>query len=105
AIDDDDALAGIGGLGKNVRAQNNRMVAGQAADELPSFQYLAGIKAGSGLVKNEQARVVQDGLRDSHPLTIALGEAPNHPAANVAQSAAIKSPFHCRLAFSARDMP
>ena len=33
-VDDDDALAGLRDLGQDVRAQDDRVVAGQAADEL-----------------------------------------------------------------------
>src|SRR2546426_81672 len=39
-VDDDDALTGLRDLGQNVRAQDDRVIAGEVLDELPRFDNL-----------------------------------------------------------------
>src|SRR5882762_1369258 len=73
-IDDDDLLAGLLNLRKNVGAQNDGVIAGQALDQLARFIDLLGVEAGGGLVENQHVGIVDDGLRKAYTLAIAFGE-------------------------------
>ena len=67
-------LAGLFDLGKNMGAENDGMVAGQAFDQVAGFVDLFGVEAGGGLVKNQYVGIVNDGLRQADPLPIPFGE-------------------------------
>jgi hypothetical protein len=71
-VDDNDVFAGLLHLGQNVRAQNDGVLAGQVFDEVASLVDLLGVKTGSGLVQNEHVGIVNNGLRQSHPLPVAF---------------------------------
>src|SRR6266404_3121830 len=64
-VDDDDLLAGLLDFGENVRAQDDRVIAGEALDELARFVDLLGIETGGGLVENQHVGIVDDGLRET----------------------------------------
>ncbi len=60
--------------GKDMGAENDGMVAGQALDQVAGFVDLFGIEARRGFVKNQHVGVVDDGLRQTDPLAIAFRE-------------------------------
>ena len=57
-----------------MRAQNNRVVAGEALDQVARLIDLLGIQSGSRFVQNEYIRIVNDGLGQANPLTVAFGQ-------------------------------
>ena len=67
-VDDDDALTGLGDLGKDVRAQDDRVIAGEVLDQLPSFDDLLGVEAGGRLVEDQHVGVVDERLREADAL-------------------------------------
>ena len=73
-VDDDHLLAGLLHFGQNVGAENNGVIAGQAANQLAGFVDLFGIQAGGGLVENQNIGIVDDGLGQSDALPVAFGE-------------------------------
>ena len=68
SIDDDDTLANCGGFGKDVCAQNDRVRAGQALNQLSDFNDLFGIETDGWFVKNQYGWIMQERLRQSDPL-------------------------------------
>ena len=57
-----------------MRAENDRVVLAERADEVADFDDLIGVEADGRLVENQNVRVAEQGLRDAYPLAIALGE-------------------------------
>src|SRR4051794_12423784 len=57
-----------------MRAQDNRVLTGQALDEPPGFIDLLRIQSRGRLVQNENVGIVDDGLRQSNALPVALRE-------------------------------
>src|SRR6266576_1157052 len=87
-VDDDDLLARLADLGKDVRAENDRVVAGKALDQIPGFVDLFGIEARGRFVENQHIRVVNDGLRQADALAVALGKLPDDIVPDVGDRAA-----------------
>src|ERR1700733_8813428 len=73
-VDDDDLLAGLFDLRKDMSAEDNGVIPGQALDQVAGFIDLLGIEPRRWFVKNQHVRVVNDGLRQPHSLAIAFGE-------------------------------
>ena len=73
-IDDDDLLAGLLDLGKDVSAENDGVLSGEIFDEVASLVDLLGVEAGGGFVENQDVRIVNDRLREADPLPVAFGE-------------------------------
>ncbi len=71
-IDDDDVAAGLFDFRKDVRAEDDGVVAREAGDQLPGLLLLLGIEAGGGLVQNQHGRVVNDRLREADALPVAF---------------------------------
>src|SRR2546425_613446 len=69
-VDDDDLFTGLLDFGENVCAENDRMIAGQALDQIARFIDLLWIEARGGFVKNQHLRIVNDSLGQSDPLAI-----------------------------------
>ena len=88
-VDDDDAFAGMLDFREDVGAQDDGVVAGEAADELARFDDLLGVEAGGRLVENQDIGVMQDGLRQTHALPVALGELADELVLDVANGAAV----------------
>ena len=71
-VDDHDALTGLRDFREDVGAENDGVIAGELLDQLPSFDDLLGIEAGGRFVENQDIRVVDERLREPHPLSVAL---------------------------------
>ena len=71
-VDDDDALAGLRDLGQDVRAQDDRVIAGELLDQLARFDDLLRVEAGGRLVEDEDVRVVNQRLGEADALAVAL---------------------------------
>ncbi len=72
--DDDDALTGLRDFGKDVRAQDDRVIAGRGEllDELARLDDLLRVEAGGRLVENQHVGVVNQRLREADALLVAL---------------------------------
>src|SRR4029077_9696411 len=92
-VDDDDLLAGLLDCGKNVRAENDGVIAGEALDEFAGFVDLLGVEAGGRLVENEHVGIVDDGLGETDTLAITLGELAEELVFDVGNSAALADVF------------
>ena len=73
-VDDDDALAGLRDLGKDVRAEDDRVVAGEAANQLARLDDLLRVEARGRLVEDQHLRVVNQRLGEADALPVALRE-------------------------------
>ena len=73
-VDDDDALAGLRDLRQDVRAEDDGVIAGEAADEVARLDDLLGVEAGGRLVEDQHFRVVDERLREADALPVALRE-------------------------------
>src|SRR5580698_8450722 len=69
-INDEHGLAGLLDFGKDVRAENDGVIAGEALDEVAGFVDLFWIEAGRRLVENQDVWIVNDGLRQADALAI-----------------------------------
>ena len=88
-VDDDHLLAGLLDLGQDVRAQDDGVVARQAADQITRFVDLLGIQAGRRFVENQDFRVVDDRLRQPNALPVAFGKLAEQLVRNVGDGAAL----------------
>jgi len=68
----DDLFAGLLDFREDVRAQDNRVVASEALDQVARLVDLLGVESGGGLVQDEHVRIVKDGLRQADALPVAL---------------------------------
>src|SRR5579864_4818338 len=72
---------------KNVRGEKNRLAfVLQTLQQLTNFVAAQRIQPGHGFVKEQDLRVMDDGLGDSYPLQHALGELAQLLASNVVQA-------------------
>ena len=74
---DDDTVAEGLDFGKDVRGEEDGAVIGQSADQVADFHDLRRIEAHGGFVEDEELRLVQDGLGQSHALPEALAQVCN----------------------------
>ncbi len=72
--DDHDLLAGLGDLREDVRAQDDRVIALERANQLPRLDDLLGIEAGGRLVEHEHFRFMNQRLGKTDALLVALRE-------------------------------
>src|SRR5438094_2486274 len=72
--DDQRLLADGGDLGKDVRREHDRVLAGQRLDELAHLDDLRGIEPDGGLVEDEHLGVAEQRLRKSDALLLSFGE-------------------------------
>jgi hypothetical protein len=82
--DDDDLVAGVLDLGQDMSAEDDGVVAGEAADQLAGFDDLLGVETGSGLVENQDLGVVDNRLRQADALAVAFGELADQLSADIA---------------------
>ena len=68
------ALAGLADFRKDVRAQDDRVIAAKLLDELPGLDDMPRIEPGRRLVENQDLGIVHERLREPDPLPVALGE-------------------------------
>jgi hypothetical protein len=73
-VDDDHLLAGLLHFRKNVCAENDGVIARKAFDQISSLIDLLRVQSGRGLIKNEDIRVVNNGLRQADALPVTFGE-------------------------------
>src|SRR6185295_724623 len=92
-VDDDDALTGLRDLGQNVRAENDRVIAGELLDQLAGLDDLFRVEAGRRLVEDEDVRVVDERLREPHALPVAFRQL----AAQAIRHVVDARPLHHRL--------
>jgi hypothetical protein len=71
-VDDDDLAAGLFHFGQDMRAQDNRVVAREARDQMARFLLLLRIEAGSRLIENQHGRIVDDRLCQADALPLAF---------------------------------
>jgi len=86
-----------------VRAQNDRVVAGKALDQIPGFVDLFGIEARGRFVENQHIRVVNDGLRQADALAVALGKLPDDIVPDVCNRAAFARVIDSIAQFASRE--
>ena len=91
-VDDDDALAGLTDLGKDVRAQDDRVVAAELLDQPARLDDLLRVEAGGRLVEDQHLGVVEQRLREADPLPVALRELAAMAVAPRRRSASAPSP-------------
>ena len=71
-VDDHHLLAGLLNFGKDVGAENDRVVAGEALDQIASLIDLLGVKTGGGFVEDQNVWVVNNRLSQSDALAVAF---------------------------------
>ena len=71
-VDDDDALAGLRDFGQDVRAEDDRVIAGELLDQLARLDDLLRVEAGGRLVEDQHVGVVDQRLRQADALLVAL---------------------------------
>ncbi len=89
-VNDDDLAARLLDFREDVRAEDDRVIAREACDELAGFALLFRIEAGCGLVKNQHRRIVNDGLRDADALAITFRQLADDRFPHAAQSGAFE---------------
>ena len=97
-VDDDHLLAGLADFGKDVRAQNDGVIAGQALDQVARLIDLLGIEARGRLVEDQHIGIVDDGLRQADALAVAFGELPDQLVSDVGDGAALAGVIDARCA-------
>src|SRR4029077_6855428 len=89
SVDDDDLPAGLFHLGDDVGAEHDGVIAGEAFEQVPGLVDLLGVESSGGFVENQHVRVVNDGLRQSHPLAVALRKLAQEFVPHIAYRAAL----------------
>ena len=92
-------MADLRNLRQDVRAEQNGVSGAQLLNQFPDFDDLNRVEAESRLVQNQNLGIVDHGLGQSHPLLVALGQAPDDAVAHVPQSASFQHPVHRRRDF------
>ena len=85
-VDHDDALAGRRHLRKDVRAQNHRVLACEALDELPDLDDLDGVQTDGGFIEDQHLGIMHERLRKAHTLAVAFREVPDDPLADLREA-------------------
>jgi hypothetical protein len=70
-----------------MRAENDRVVAGELLDELACLDDLLRVEAGCRFVENQDLRVVNDCLGESDPLAVPLRQLRAEPAGDCSSCA------------------
>ena len=78
-VDDLDPGTGLLHLGQDVGRQNHAVLLAQLTDQLANLANLQGIQADRRLIQDDHGGHVQDGLGDTHPLLIPLGQIADQP--------------------------
>jgi hypothetical protein len=102
-VDDHDAVAGLADLREDVRAQDDRVVAGERGDELSRLDDLLRVEARRRLVEDEHLGIVQQRLRQTDPLPVALRELAAVASGHVGDPRALHDRPDARDAITARD--
>ena len=92
-------------LRKDVRAQHDRVVAGEAANQIARLDDLLRVEAGGRLVEDQHVRVVDDRLRQADALPVALRELAAVPVGHVGDARALHHRVDARLALAATARP
>ncbi|MCG3773791.1 MAG: hypothetical protein JW395_0605 [Nitrospira sp.] len=71
-IDDNDPLTDHADFGEDVGAQDDRVVLAQVLDELAGLDHLDGVDADGRLVHDDDFRLMDHRLRNTHALPVAL---------------------------------
>lgn len=95
-IHDDDPVAGHFRLGQDMGGNQHRMGAAQPLDELADHANLVRVQPDGRLVQDDQLRLMDQGIRQPHPLPEPLGELPDHPPAHFGQPALFHDHIHAR---------
>ena len=90
AIDDDDFPANRLHFGKNVRAENNGVIAREALDQFSRFGDLFWIETRCGLIKNQHIGIVNNGLRQTDALPVSFRQFRDQLVSNVGD----RAPLH-----------
>ena len=77
-VDNDHSRAKHLHFGKNMRRDENGVVAAKVADQVPHKADLIWVEADRGLVEDKEIRFVNHGVSETHPLTVTFGEAGYH---------------------------
>ncbi len=102
-VDDEHPAADGLDLGKDVGAQDDRMLLAQGADEIARFDDLLRVEADGRLVQDQDGRRPDQGLRNAHALFVALGEVLDEPSPHVGDLRHVHGPFEVLLAARAGD--
>ena len=89
-------------LGKDVRAEDDRVIAGQAPDEIARLDDLLRIEAGGRLVEDQDFGVVNERLRQADALPVALRQLAAVPIGHVGDVRALHDGGDPLLAFAWR---
>ena len=89
-VDDDDALAGLRDLGQDVGAQDDGVIARQAADQVAGLDDLLGVEAGGRLVQDQDVGVVDERLGQPDALPVALRQLAAVPVRHVGHVRALQ---------------
>ena len=68
-----------------MRAENHRMRAGQALDEVPDFDDLFRIESDGRLVQDENGWIVEKRLAESHALFVTSGKIADEAMSDIAE--------------------
>ncbi len=74
-VDDDHPVAGLGHFRKDVRAQHDRVSAGETTNQIPRLDDLFRVQARGGFVEDQHLGVVQQRLRQTDTLFVPLRQA------------------------------
>ena len=86
-VDDEDAAAGHFHLGENVGGKQDGVPLAQVFDQLPHLADLVRIEADGRLVEDEQIRIMQERVGQTHALAVAFGQGADQLLLHVAQAA------------------
>ena len=88
-IDDDDPIRDHFDFRENMGGNEDRVVQGEAFDQLPDLADLDRIEAVGWLVEDEELGLVDEGISQADPLAVTLGEGFDHFPADAFESAGI----------------
>ena len=89
---------------KDVRRQDQAVIASQILYQRADLADLVGIESDGGFVEDDHVGFMDDGLGNAHALLVPLGERTDQPAAHVAQAAAVPGTLHRRRQRTGLDL-
>ena len=89
-VDDDDLITQLGDLAEDVGGDEDGVLLSEAGDEFADGADLVRVEAVSGLVEDEEGRLVDEGVGDADPLAVALGEGFDHLAVGILEAALVE---------------